>query len=158
MGHAPVLRTILQSMEVTNRLFSQQVIEEKQIAKLDSVYTEDAAILPPDSPIIRGRENIKQFWSNVIRQGGLIDAPLTTVEADVVGEAAYEVGTAELTFQSQGSTSQISVKYIPVWKQEADGSWKWHRIDDVFSLIPTRSAPSGCLDSSAAPAAGKAPC
>ena len=134
MGHAAVPRTILQAMEATNRLFSEQVVRGKQSAKLDSVYTEDAAILPPDAPIIRGRENIKQFWSSVIQEGGLIDAPLTTVEAEVLGDAACEIGTAELTFQSQGSTSQIHVKYIVVWKQEADGSWKWHR--DIWNPMP----------------------
>jgi ketosteroid isomerase-like protein len=134
MGQAAVPRTILQAMEATNRLFAEQVVNQKQIAKLDSIYTEDAAILPPDGPIIRGRENIKQFWSNVIQQGGLIAAPLTTVEAELLGDAAYEVGTALLTFQSQGSTSQISVKYIVVWKQDADGSWKWHR--DIWNPTP----------------------
>jgi ketosteroid isomerase-like protein len=60
---AAVPRTILQAMQETNRLFSEQVVRNKQISKLDSVYTEDGAILPPDSQIIRGRENIKQFWS-----------------------------------------------------------------------------------------------
>jgi ketosteroid isomerase-like protein len=125
-------------MEATNRLFSEQVVTNKQLAKLDSVYTEDAAILPPDAPIIRGRENIKQFWSTVIQEGGLISAPLTTVEADVVSESAYEVGTALLTFQHQSGTSQISVKYIVVWKQDIDGSWKWHR--DIWNPSPREGA------------------
>jgi ketosteroid isomerase-like protein len=124
---AAVPTTILQAMQETNRLFSEQVVRNKQIAKLDSVYTEDGAILPPDSPIIRGRENIKRFWSKVILEAGLSDAPLTTVEAELVGDAAYEVGTAQLTFQGQSGTSQISVKYVGIWKQEANGSWKWHR-------------------------------
>jgi ketosteroid isomerase-like protein len=134
MGYAAVPRTILQAMEATNRLFSEQVVRGKQLAKLDSVYTEDAAILPPDAPIIRGRENIKQFWSSVIQEGGLIDAPLTTVEAEVLGDAACEIGTAELTFKNQAGTSQILVKYIVVWKQEDDGSWKWHR--DIWNPMP----------------------
>jgi nicotinamidase-related amidase len=30
----------------------------------------------------------------------------------LLGDAAYEVGTAQLTFQGQSGTSQISVKYI----------------------------------------------
>src|SRR5216683_1914188 len=124
---AAVPRTILQAMQETNRLFSEQVVRNKQIAKLDSVYTEDAIILPPDSQIIRGRENIKQFWSKVILEAGLSDAPLITVEAEMLGDAAYEIGTAQLTFVGQSGTSQISVKYVVIWKQEANGSWKWHR-------------------------------
>jgi len=120
-------------MQATNRLFSEEVVKEKQIAKLDSVYTEDAAILPPDAPIIWGRENIKQFWASVIQEGGLTHAPLTTVEAEVLGDAACEVGTAELRFQGPGGTSQIAVKYVVVWKQEA-GSWKWHR--DIWNSMP----------------------
>ena len=134
MGQAAVPLTILQLMEATNRLFSEQVVRNAQIAKLDSVYTEDAAILPPDAAIIRGRENIKQFWSNVILNAGLSEAPLTTVEAEMIGDAAYEVGTAELTFHAQSGTSQISVKYVVVWKQDADGSWKWHR--DIWNPTP----------------------
>jgi ketosteroid isomerase-like protein len=64
----------------------------------------------------------------------LIEAPLTTVEAEVAGDTAYEVGTALLTFQNQNGTSQVSVKYIVVWKQDADGSWKWHR--DIWNPMP----------------------
>jgi ketosteroid isomerase-like protein len=131
---AAVPRTILQAMQETNRLFSEQVVRNKQIAKLDSVYTEDAIILPPDSQIIRGRENIKQFWSKVILEAGLGDAPLITVEAEMLGDAAYEIGTAQLTFVGQSGTSQISVKYVVIWKQEANGSWKWHR--DIWNPTP----------------------
>ncbi len=131
---AAVPRTILQAMQETNRLFSEQVVRNKQIAKLDSVYTEDAIILPPDSQIIRGRENIKQFWSKVILEAGLSDAPLITVEAEMLGDAAYEIGTAQLTFVGQSGTSQISVKYVVIWKQEANGSWKWHR--DIWNPTP----------------------
>lgn len=135
MGQAAAVpKTILQAMEGTNRLFSEQVVRNKQIAKLDSIYSEDAAILPPDSPIIRGRENIKQFWSKLILEGGLSEAPLNTVEAELLGDAACEVGTAQLTFQGQNGTSQISVKYIVVWKRDADGSWKWHR--DIWNPAP----------------------
>ncbi len=131
---AAVPRTILQAMQETNGLFSEQVVRNKQIAKLDSVYTEDAIILPPDSQIIRGRENIKQFWSKVILEAGLSDAPLITVEAEMLGDAAYEIGTAQLTFVGQSGTSQISVKYVVIWKQEANGSWKWHR--DIWNPTP----------------------
>ena len=131
---AAVPRTILQAMQETNGLFSEQVVRNKQIAKLDSVYTEDAVILPPDSQIIRGRENIKQFWSKVILEAGLSDAPLITVEAEMLGDAAYEIGTAQLTFVGQSGTSQISVKYVVIWKQEANGSWKWHR--DIWNPTP----------------------
>jgi ketosteroid isomerase-like protein len=131
---AAVPRTILQAMQETNRLFSEQVVRNKQIAKLDSVYTEDAVILPPDSQIIRGRENIKRFWSKVILKAGLGDAPLITVEAEMLGDAAYEIGTAQLTFGGQSGTSQISVKYVVIWKQEANGSWKWHR--DIWNPTP----------------------
>jgi ketosteroid isomerase-like protein len=134
MGQAAVPRTILQAMDSTNRLFSEQVVCGKQIARLDGVYTENAAILPPDSEIVRGRENIKQFWSKLILEGGLSDAPLTTVEVEMLGNAAYEVGTAQLTFQGQSGTSQISLKYIVVWKQDTDGSWKWHR--DIWNPTP----------------------
>jgi ketosteroid isomerase-like protein len=134
MGQAAVPRTILQAMDATNRLFSEQVVCGKQIARLDGVYTENAAILPPDSEIVRGRENIKEFWSKVILEGGLSEAPLTTVEVEMLGNAAYEVGTAQLTFQGQSGTSQISLKYIVVWKQDTDGTWKWHR--DIWNPTP----------------------
>lgn len=134
MGQGAVPTTTLHAMAATNRLFSDYVVKEREIAKLDSVYTEDAAILPPDGPIIRGRENIRQFWSNVILGSGLSAAPLTTVEAEILGDAAYEVGTAELTFSGAGGSSQVSVKYIVIWKQEADGSWKWHR--DIWNPSP----------------------
>jgi len=134
MGQAAVPTTILQAMAATNRLFCDQVVAQKQVARLDSVYTEDAAILPPDFQIVRGRENIKNFWNTVILKNGLSAASLTTVEVEMLGDAASEVGNALLTFQNQTEVVQVAVKYIVIWKKDADGSWKWHK--DIWNQTP----------------------
>ena len=37
---------------------------------LASLYTSDAIALPPDGPIVRGRDNIKQMWGALAQQVG----------------------------------------------------------------------------------------
>lgn len=60
-----------------------------------TVYTEDATILPPGSPRVRGRDGIRQFWQGVM-DSGVRAAALQTDDLEVAGELAREIGTATL--------------------------------------------------------------
>lgn len=43
--------------------------------------------MPPDAPIVSGREAIKGCWKEAIRRLGVKDATLTTMKAEVLGDA-----------------------------------------------------------------------
>jgi uncharacterized protein (TIGR02246 family) len=96
---------------------------------LASLYTSDAIVLPPDGPMVKGRENIKQMWGTVAQQLGLKDVRLDTLDLELAGETAYEVGEASLTLAG----GHAVVKFIVVWKR-VEGQWRLHR--DIWNTKP----------------------
>ncbi len=86
------------------------------------VYTTDALAMPPGSEMIRGRDEIAQFWGAVAKQMRIERVELSTVELTSSGEFAHQVGRAVLTL---AGNQRVPCKYVVIWKQES-GGWKWH--------------------------------
>jgi ketosteroid isomerase-like protein len=110
-------------MRKTNQIF-EDAVAARTMAPLDAVYTADARILPPGGEMIAGRENIKQFWQGAIESLNVSSVELTTVDVEVLGDTAYEIGSGILHFATAG-TAPGHAKYVVIWKQE-DSAWKWH--------------------------------
>ena len=103
-------------------------------AAVGALYTEDAALLPPDAARVDGREAIAQFWQGAI-DAGLKDLDLQTVEVLDGGDLAVEVGKVSLTTTgSVGKAVPVAGKYIVVWQRGDDGTWRLHR--DIWNLDP----------------------
>ncbi|OKO66835.1 hypothetical protein AC630_41245 [Bradyrhizobium sp. AS23.2] len=96
-----------------------------------ALYTEDAKVLPPDAPIVSGRKAIEEFWRTHANALGLIDATLKTIDLEIAGDTAYEIGEADLKL----SSGQAKVKYLLVWLRSRDGQWHAHR--DIWNNMPT---------------------
>ena len=62
---------------------------------MTNLYTNDAVIYPPNSPAIRGAENIREFWKATYGSG-ITDAELQTIKADGYGNHAIEEGLVKL--------------------------------------------------------------
>ena len=90
-------------------------------AAVAAIYAEDAYVLPPGAPMLKGRADIQAFWSQTMQQLG--DVKLTTFDVKPLGpNAAREIGTA--TFKTKGATPQDgALKYAVVW-QKVNGQWK----------------------------------
>ena len=111
------------------------------VAGFANVYTPDAVVMPSNSPAIRGRPAIEQFWQGGYK-AGIRNVRLATSELDVHGKSATEVGSYEFDIQpSTGATMHDKGKYIVLWKRTAKGEWRWHR--DIFnSDMPLPGAPA----------------
>ena len=92
-------------------------------AGLAATYTSNGQALPSNSDIIEGRTALQGFWEAVLDMG-IKSATLETVELDIQGNTAIEIG--KYTMQGSGGQILDKGKYLVVWKQE-DGQWKWHR-------------------------------
>jgi uncharacterized protein (TIGR02246 family) len=104
-----------------NRQF-EDAARKADLDRLASLYTPDAMALPPDGPIVKGRDSIKQMWGSVAQQMGLKDVRLSTLDFEQAGDTGYEVGEATLTL----SAGTAVVKFVVVWKK-VDGQWRLHR-------------------------------
>jgi uncharacterized protein (TIGR02246 family) len=105
----------------------------KDLEKTVSYYSDDASILPPNSPVLTGKAAARTMW------GGMFKAPgfgggwkATKVEVARSGDLAYVTGSYEMTETDAGGKPMTDKgKYLEVWKKQADGNWKC--IADMFS-------------------------
>ena len=109
------------AIAAVNRQF-EEAARKGDLDRLASLYTADAIALPPDGPIVKGRESIKQMWGSVATQMGLKEVRLETLDFEQAGDTGCEVGEATLTHG--GGTA--AVKFVVVWKM-VDGQWRIHR-------------------------------
>ena len=86
-------------------------------------YTEEAKRLPPNSPMIVGRESIQAIYQGGF-DAGMGDLRITVIELSVSGDMAHEVGKyTDTTQPDEGEAISDSGKYVRIWKR-VNGSWK----------------------------------
>ncbi|MGZ2372076.1 YybH family protein [Ancylomarina sp. YFZ004] len=84
-------------------------------------YTEDAIVMPPNSPAIEGRANIQTFMESF---PPFSNHSLEIVEIEGRGDMAYVRGTYTMTLTPEGGEAITdSGKYIEIRKKQTDGSW-----------------------------------
>jgi ketosteroid isomerase-like protein len=90
-------------------------------------YAEDAVEMPPNEAMIKGKEAIHQWITNM-SQGPMKTKSMTFTPTDVqaAGNVAYEIGTYAWVGSMGEGTPDIpdNGKYIAVWKMGTDGAWK----------------------------------
>lgn len=92
-------------------------------AAVAGMYTKDAKLLPPNSEMVEGTQNIQAYWQGAISAGAKLEA-LDTVEVEARGDMAAEVGKYTLTIpQAGGQTVTDQGKYLVVWKKQGQ-TWK----------------------------------
>jgi uncharacterized protein (TIGR02246 family) len=109
------------------------------------LYTEDAKLLPPNSPPVLGRDAVEKFYAS------LLDLPieslaLETIDVYGAGDEVTEEGRYTLV-GAKGDTVEAG-KTLVVWRK-TDAGWRLHR--DMWSSDAPATAPAGG-DSSSAPA------
>ncbi|MGH2567811.1 MAG: YybH family protein, partial [Bacteroidota bacterium] len=91
-------------------------------------YADDAIQMPPNAPPNKGKEAIRAWISQMMQSGMKITAAkFTSTEVDAGGKVAYEVGDYDMTMTiPEMGEMKDNGKYVAVWKQQQDGSWKVH--------------------------------
>src|SRR5512138_3505343 len=64
----------------------------KDMDKILSLYTESSVFMPPNKPLLRGREPIKSFYNGLL-SGGSHDLKLTVDDVAGHGPIAYQSGS-----------------------------------------------------------------
>lgn len=98
-------------------------------------YTESGRLLPPNSDIVAGRDQLVQFVQGFIDTGAKLKFDL--IEIYETPDVCTSVGRYEMTFK--GSDDRDVGKFIEVWARQGDGSWLI--ADDIFnSNLPPAAA------------------
>jgi uncharacterized protein (TIGR02246 family) len=87
------------------------------------LYTEDASLLPPNEPIVTGRENIQKYWQGVL--DAIADVSVSTIATGSDGDLGYEIGRYHMVLrQPDGKEMVDDGKYTELLRRGADGTWK----------------------------------
>jgi ketosteroid isomerase-like protein len=102
-----------------------QSLQKKDLDKVMSNYAEDAKFLPPDEPIVYGRENIRAWFTKRVALPGYSAtfAPNTIVVSHS-GDMAYEIGTFRVTINNESGEPVVYVgKHLVTWEKR-NGHWE----------------------------------
>ncbi len=109
-------------------------LDAKDPAAIAAMYTEDGALLPPNSETVSGRAAIEAFWTETLASG--IGGEGTDIEVHALGDVGYTVGTFTAT-DADGATIGEG-KYVEIWRH-VGGKWQMHR--DIWNSNLPLAAP-----------------
>jgi len=106
-----------------NRDFAA-ALNAKDAKAAAALYAEDAVLIPPGEPLVRGREAIEEYWRGAIESGGVRDVSVETMDALSSGSLGYETGSFVLTANGPDGEAVIDRgRYIELLRREPDGRW-----------------------------------
>ena len=98
-------------------------------AKIAAFYANDAVLMPPNEPMIKGRDSIEAYYTEQFARGG-VRLRLSPLESRVTGDRAFEMGTAIATLGSYSDNG----KYIVIYKRVGRD---WKIAYDIFNSDQT---------------------
>jgi ketosteroid isomerase-like protein len=102
-------------------------------------YADDAVVLLPNLPIVRGCGQIRELFRE-LSEAGVGDVVRETTFLHAAGDLGYGIGSQTTTLRPSGSeASPVIGKYLLIYRRQADGIWKI--VADMFnSDLPTATA------------------
>lgn len=110
-----------------------QAANINHLDKFLSFYADDASVLPFNAPMVSGKDQIRQFFTQLMSKPGFsVTFAPTRVTVSKSRDVAYEIGTAELKLNdAQGQPTAIPAKYVVVWRKDSNRQWK--AVADIFN-------------------------
>ena len=128
--------TVKTAIDNQNRAYAD-FYNNKQVQKLVELHTINATVMPPNSKMVKGREEIMKKLNNDV-QIGEQDIKFETLELIVANDLAYETGLYNLNVKpKKGEPFNDKGKYIVIWKKDSDGQWLME-IDIWNSDLPVK--------------------
>lgn len=125
----------------TSREWSQTV-ERGEFDKALDYWADDAVIMAPGQPPIRGKEAIRAFVRGASQIPGF-RIRWEPLEAHVseAGDMAYLIERNEISTASADGQSTEHNKVVTIWRKQPDGSWK--NVVDMWNGQPAPAARDG---------------
>lgn len=102
-------------------------------AKTASFYADDVVGMSPDVPVVQGKENMQKYFETMMKDKPELSWTPEKVEVARSGDLAYSWGKGKVSMKDKkGKVTETTVKYVSVWKKQADGGWKMA----VDTMIP----------------------
>jgi uncharacterized protein (TIGR02246 family) len=117
----------------------------RDIEKIVALYADDATLMVPDAPLMKGKDAIRGGLKEFLMDPNLsLTFTASVVEVSKGGGLAYSQGTYTLT-QTNPKTKKPVVekgRYVTVYRKTADGSWR--AVEDINNAeAPATPAETG---------------
>lgn len=106
--------------------------------KILSYWADDATVLPPGQPALKGKKEIRGMLEGTTKIPGFsISWEPLSVEVSKSGDMAYMLEQNKITYNdSLGDPVTEFNRSVTIWKKDADGSWK--NVVDTWNADPSR--------------------
>ena len=124
----------------------------KDIDKTVSYYSDDALVMPSNSPVLQGKAAARAMWQAMFSMQGFGGGwNATKVEVARSADLAYVTGTYEINeTDASGKQKTDKGKYLEVWRKQADGTWKC--VADMFNTdLPAAPPAPASAETKSAP-------
>jgi ketosteroid isomerase-like protein len=107
-----------------------------RIAELcELFYSEDAFALPPDTPHLKGRAAIRDFFQ-AFYDSGKVEFRLGVIRTEASGDYGYLAGNYTLSVESGGKTRRFRGETNEAYRRLPGGTWKccadmWHNVEEL---------------------------
>ena len=94
----------------------------KQVDTVIDFYGENSVLMPPNKPLLRGRDALKAYFTDLLARGGTLTMDVEEVGGH--GPLAHELGTYTITYPTG---ERDRGKYLRVVRNMA-GSWRTEKM------------------------------
>ncbi len=96
----------------------------KDVGQVLGIYAENSVFMPPNQPVIRGKDALKTFYDDLL-QAGATDLRLNVGEVSGHGPLAYQSGTYEMEMKpAKGAATHDRGKFLFVLRRMGD-TWRY---------------------------------
>ena len=108
-------------------------------ARWASLYTENAVMMPPNSPVVEGRAAIESWLAKLPVK--ITDAKGTALEVEGAGSVAYVRGSYSMSLQIPGLPESVPQqgKLLQIYARQPAGSWLLAR--DIWNANASATGP-----------------
>jgi ketosteroid isomerase-like protein len=94
------------------------------VGQVLGVYTENSTFMPPNQPVLRGKDALKLFYDDLIKQGAS-NLKIDVAEVSGHGPLAYQTGTYEMDLKpANGQGDHDRGKYLFI-ARKLNGNWRY---------------------------------
>lgn len=102
-------------------------IATRDVEKWASHYTDDAVVMAPGMPPMKGKDAIREGLKHLVSDPNIkLEFTPDRVEVSKSGDVAYTRGTYQMTMTDPKTRKPVTDKgtYVTVYRKQPDGSWK----------------------------------
>jgi len=95
----------------------------KDVPQLLAVNTENLTFMPPNEPVLRGKDPVKTFYDNLFKSGAT-NLKLDVQEVSGHGPLAYQSGSYEMDIKASNGADHDRGKYLFV-ARKMNNTWRY---------------------------------